>query len=230
MISVACDKCDHVFEVDDAAAGGKVSCPECGDVNRVEAEAEAEPAQDAADGAADPHTAEAIPATDERSPARGLPPDHGPEQEICVIRPAMFRAHPFRGVMLLTLGIGGVVLAFLAAATDSVPEWLAWPGLFMMLGAAAWWFAWYVSACLWVKLRISNKRCIRREGIIRRHTSEVLHNHVRNVEIKQSFVQRVFDVGYLGISSSGQDGIEIEILDIPRPNRVKALIDEYRDM
>ena len=195
MISVACDKCDHVFEVDDAAAGGKVSCPECGDVNRVGAEIEAavevEAAQDAADGAADPHTAEAA--------------------------------------GLATLGIGGVVLAFLAAATDSVPEWLAWPGLFMMLGAAAWWFAWYVSACLWVKLRISNKRCIRREGIIRRHTSEVLHDHVRNVEIKQSFVQRVFDVGYLGISSSGQDGIEIEILDIPRPNRVKALIDEYRD-
>ncbi len=213
MINVVCDNCEHLFEVDEAGTDGKVSCPECGDVNRVEAET----AQDATNRAAAPHE-------------KGLPPDHGPEQDICVIRPAMFRAHPFRGVLLVTLGIGGVVLAFLAAATDSVGGWLVWPGLLMMLGAAAWWLAWYVSACLMVKLRISNKRCIRREGIIRRHTSEVLHNHVRNVEIKQSFVQRIFDVGYLGISSSGQDGIEIEILDIPRPNRVKALIDEYRDM
>ena len=226
MVNVVCDNCEHLFEVDEAATGGRVNCPECGDVNRVEAET----AQDAISDTVAPQEPVPTPATDEGLQGKRLPPDHGPEQQICVIRPAMFRAHPFRGVMLVTLGIGGVVLAFLAAATDSVPAWLAWPGLLMMLGAAAWWFAWYVSACLMVKLRISNKRCIRREGIIRRHTSEVLHDHVRNVEIKQSFVQRVFDVGYLGISSSGQDDIEIEILDIPRPNRVKALIDEYREM
>ena len=100
----------------------------------------------------------------------------------------------------------------------------------MMIAAAAWWLMWFVLVHLWVKLRISNKRTIRRDGIIRRHTSEVLHDHVRNVEIKQSVIQRIFDVGYLGISSSGQDGIEIEILDIPEPYKVKALIDEYRDM
>ena len=226
MIHVVCDNCEHLFEADEDTADGKVSCPECGDVNRVEAAT----VRDATNAEAAPHDAAATPAAEQGLRGRGLPPDHGPEQEICVIRPAMFRAHPFRGVLLVMLGVAGVVLAFLAAATESVHVWFVWPGLLMMLGAAAWWLGWYVSACLMVKLRISNKRCIRREGIIRRHTSEVLHDHVRNVEIKQSFVQRIFDVGYLGISSSGQDGIEIEILDIPRPNRVKALIDEYRDI
>ena len=40
----------------------------------------------------------------------------------------------------------------------------------------------------------------------------------------------MLNVGYIGISSSGQDGIEIEVRDIPRPYDVKELIDEYREM
>ena len=105
-----------------------------------------------------------------------------------------------------------------------------WVGVVMGVAAVIWWVAWYVSAHLWVKLRISNKRTVRREGIIRRHTSEVLHDHVRNVEIKQSFLQRVFKVGYIGISSAGQDDIEIQVHDIPKPYEIKKLIDEYRGM
>jgi ATP-dependent exoDNAse (exonuclease V) beta subunit len=35
---------------------------------------------------------------------------------------------------------------------------------------------------------------------------------------------------YLGIASAGQGGIEIEIRDIPHPDRIKAIVDEYRKM
>ncbi len=209
MIKIACDNCELVFEVEPAEAGGKASCPECGDVNRVPAKA---PPQHAAAAPATPHAQRTT------------------EREICVVRPAMFRAHPLRGALLVMLLIGGSVLAIWSVGAEAVPSWLAWPGVAMIAGAGGWWLMWYLSVHLWIKLRISNKRTIRRQGIIHRHTSEVLHDHVRNVEIKQSFVQRMFDVGYLGISSSGQDGIEIEILDIPDPYKVKALIDEYRDM
>ena len=81
-----------------------------------------------------------------------------------------------------------------------------------------------------VKLEISNKRTVRKEGIVRRNSSEVLHDHVRNVEIRQSFLQRLTNVGYLGISSSGQDGIEIEVRDLPKPYELKSLIDAYRNL
>ena len=209
MIRISCDNCELVFEVDPAQAGGKANCPECGDVNRVPAKAPQGHA------AAEPPTPHA---------------ERTPEQEICVVRPAMFRAHPLRGALLVMLLIAGGVLAIWSVRAEAVGSWLVWPGIAMMAGAGGWWLSWYLSAHLWIKLRISNKRTVRRQGIIRRHTSEVLHDHVRNIEIKQSFVQRMFDVGYLGISSSGQDGIEIEILDIPEPYKVKALIDEYRDM
>ncbi len=223
MIKIACDNCEVVFEVDPAEAGGKVSCPECGDINRVPAKA---PAGNAASEPTSPHVA----GPGSGPEAKGLPPDHGPEQEICVIRPAMFRAHPLRGSLLAALLAGGGVLAIWSTVSESVGAWVAWVGVVLMAGSGVGWLVWFLAVHMWIKLRISNKRTVRREGIIKRHTSEVLHNHVRNVEIKQSFSQRIFNVGSLGISSSGQEGIEIEIMDIPDPLKVKALIDEYRDM
>ncbi|MHC4415795.1 MAG: TFIIB-type zinc ribbon-containing protein [Planctomycetota bacterium] len=207
MIEIQCDNCERPFEVDQGEAGGKVACPYCGDINRVP-----------------PGPAEEIP------PRKVLPPEAGPEQEICLVHPAMFRAHPFRFLLLVALLIGGVVLAVMAASSERLDDWLSWLGVLMSLGAAVWWVSWFVTAHLWVGLRISNKRTIRHEGIIRRHTSEVLHDHVRNVEIKQSLLQRLFNVGYLGISSAGQDDIEIEVRDLPKPYEIKALIDEYRKM
>ncbi|MHC4591005.1 MAG: hypothetical protein ACYTAQ_17220 [Planctomycetota bacterium] len=142
---------------------------------------------------------------------RPLPPDGGPEQDICMVHPAMARAHPFRFLIIGILLIGGAGVAIWGATTDNSWGWLKWPALVSLAAGAIWWIGWYVGAHLWVKLEISNKRTIRKEGIIRRHTS-------------------IMKVGYLGISSSGQDGIEIEVRDLPRPYELKSLIDNYRDM
>ncbi|MCI0547660.1 MAG: PH domain-containing protein [Candidatus Rokubacteria bacterium] len=205
MIRIECDNCERAFEVGaDEPAGSKAACPFCGDVNRVP----------------EAH----------RPEARGLPPDSGPEQPICEVHPAMFRAHPFRGLALVALVAGGAILSIWSLASENLWRGWAWVGLVSVVGGLGWWVAWLVSAHYWVKLSISNKRTVRQEGIIRRHTSEVLHDHVRNVEIRQSFFQRVMNVGYLGISSSGQEGIEIEVSDLPRPYRLKALIDQYRNL
>ena len=53
---------------------------------------------------------------------------------------------------------------------------------------------------------------------------------MRNIQIEQGFWNRVFNVGTIGISSSGQDGIEILIANIPKPDEVKKVIDHYRPM
>ena len=218
MIRIECDNCERTFDARPEDAGGKMPCPFCGDVNRIPARAGSEAAKAKPKPGSEPKPAEA-----------DLPPDSGPERDICVVHPAMFRAHPFRYLALVGLFLVGLILA-VGAGGESIWGWLRWPGILMILGAIAWWVVWFVFAHLWVKLTISNKRTVRHEGIIRRNTSEVLHDHVRNVEIRQSFWQRLLKVGYVGISSSGQDGIEIEVRDIPRPYELKALIDEYRDM
>lgn len=156
------------------------------------------------------------------------------ERSICTIRPAMFRAHPFRYLLIVLLAIGGIVLAvtaFIKSPDDqSFQPWMLWPGLLITAASAIWWFYWWMASTLWMRLEISDKRTIRHEGIVRRHSTEVLHDHVRSVDINQTFLQRIFNVGYIGIDSAGQDGIEIEVRDIPAPYDVKAVIDRYREM
>ena len=79
-------------------------------------------------------------------------------------------------------------------------------------------------------LEITNKRTIQRKGLFSRATSEVLHDHVRNIQVEQSFVDRVLRVGSVGISSSGQDGIEVLVRNMPSPKKIRSVIDKYRPM
>jgi uncharacterized membrane protein YdbT with pleckstrin-like domain len=209
MIEIVCDNCERTFEVSDDHAEGKVECPMCGDVNRVPA---------------------AAPAPAARAAAIDLPPASAAEKEIRVVRPAMFRAHPFRYLLVLLMAVGGLVLAIAAGTSDRIWGWLSWVGLVLCAAGAIWWIMWWLAAHLWIKVTITNKRTIRHEGIVRRHSTEVLHDHVRSVDINQNFLQRICKVGYIGIDSAGQDGIEIEIRDIPGPYEIKKLIDRYREM
>jgi len=57
----------------------------------------------------------------------------------------------------------------------------------------------------------------------------VFHSSVRNIEISQSIMQRIFNVGDIVIaSSSGQAELEIAVNGIPDPETVKQLINKYR--
>jgi predicted Zn finger-like uncharacterized protein len=202
MISITCDNCERVFEVDDEQAGGKVPCPMCGDINRVPESA----------GAADD----------------GLPPDSGPEKHICTIRPAMARAHPFRALLIFILFAGGIAVAIWLRERT----WLVYPCLAISLFALIWAAIWWVSTHMWVQLRISNKRSVHEVGIIRRSTSEVLHDHVLNVQIDQSFLARILGTGTIRIDSAAGygDQAEIQVRDVPKPYEIKNLIDRYRNM
>ncbi len=67
-----------------------------------------------------------------------------------------------------------------------------------------------------------------RSGILAKSISEVRHKDVRNVKLHQTFGQRLTRVGEIGISSSGQGDLEISIAGIPRPDKVKSIIDQHR--
>jgi uncharacterized membrane protein YdbT with pleckstrin-like domain len=67
-----------------------------------------------------------------------------------------------------------------------------------------------------------------RRGLLSRDISTVYHNDVRNVRVVQTFFQRLMNVGYVGISSAGQAGVELEVYGLPDPERVKASIDRFR--
>jgi hypothetical protein len=93
-------------------------------------------------------------------------------------------------------------------------------GLLLLL---IWWLD-----CLGTTLTITNLRSILRRGIFSKFTTDVLHQDVRNVQVKQTFLQRIFGVGYVGVSSSAQSGVEIEVSGIPFPEDVRQLIYQCR--
>ena len=126
------------------------------------------------------------------------------EEILLEINPAMFRNNPV-----------GFILSVLLVAAAGL-------GL-VVLGV--WWLATKADT-----LTVSNKRTIQRKGLFSKRTSEVLHRDVRNIEINQTFFQRMCGVGSIGIASSGQAGVEIRFRGVEDPDGVKALIDRYRDL
>jgi membrane protein YdbS with pleckstrin-like domain len=219
VIRIQCDKCDETIEVDDSRAGEKIDCPHCGDVNRIpEAAAAAPPAGAAPAPQAAPVGAPGQPA--DRPTEMGLPPDHGPEKHVISVRPAMFRAHPFVGTLTTLLTLAGIVAAIYFQAVWWLLATAA--GLIVILV----WSILRLSVCL----KITNKRCLLQEGLLSRSTSEVLHDHVRNVQTDQSLLERVLNVGSVGISSSGQGGIEIQVSGVPNPGKIREIVDAYRPL
>jgi membrane protein YdbS with pleckstrin-like domain len=219
VITLTCDNCEKTFEVDDDAAGGKASCPYCGDIKLVPGAAKT--------------AVPGVPAQSKSSGTVERPGSDNAERPIAVVRQAMFRAHPFWFSLMVLIFIGGAVLAVMAGTTQEFADkrWLKWVGVAALGGAALWWLVWWAAPHRWVKLIITNKRTIRQEGIVVRKTSEVLHNHIRNVKIEQSVMQRIFGVGSISIDSAGGSDdqlIEIHMDNVPRPYRVKELFDKFR--
>lgn len=115
--------------------------------------------------------------------------------------PSMFRNEPLWFVLCVILSLVGV-------------------GLIIFL---FWWLK-----CKSTTLTVTNTRTSCRRGLLSKSISEVWHQDIRNVQLDQTFFQRVLDVGKIGISSAGQSGLEISVSGIPRPAEVKQLIDKYR--
>lgn len=124
------------------------------------------------------------------------------ETSLYSAHPAMFRNRPilFLICCLLTLAYG--------------------LGLLILL---VWWVQ-----CLGTSLVVTDHRVTLRRGILSKYTNDVMIPDIRNVQIGQNLFQRLFGVGSVGVSSSGQGGMEIEVNGIPNPQRVKAIIDDCR--
>lgn len=68
-----------------------------------------------------------------------------------------------------------------------------------LIGLALWWLQ-----TKGMRLTVTNRRTTLRCGLASKFTTEVRHEHVRNVQVKQGALQRIFGVGAIGVSSAGQ--------------------------
>ncbi len=145
------------------------------------------------------------------------------ERVILTARETMGRNDPLKLVFLLALATAPLaILKVVPALRENYVLIIACSALGMLL-LLSWWLD-----CLGHRLVVTDRRTIFRKGLLSKFTNEVLHSHVRNIQINQSVFQRLMHVGSIGISSSGQAGIEIFIRGIPNPYDVKRIIDQYR--
>lgn len=210
MIEVTCDKCERVFGVDDESRGQKVACPTCGDVTFA--------------GERPPGSSRA---GEPRAGAARKSDPREPERELCVVRQAMMRANPIQFFGLGVVGLGGLIMGALVVSSGAYPLAI----LLGLLGLASmiWLATWYVRT-LDAKLIVTTKRTIARTGLLSKRTTEILHRDIRNFTMTQSFWERVWGVGTIGISSAAEDDTEIVMRDVPRPKDIHALIDLYRPL
>lgn len=149
------------------------------------------------------------------------------ENELEVVRPAIFRSHFFGVILCASLLFCGAGLLIFGAMTATL---LVVPGLYFLIGGTLgvlvggffllkWWLIGKTH-----RLTITTERSIYRSGIIHRFTSEVRHDDVRNIKMDQNFKERLLNYGDIAISSSGQDDMEIVIRAIPHPQEIADLI------
>ena len=72
--------------------------------------------------------------------------------------------------------------------------------------------------------QVTSKRVSVRSGIIGRMTSEVEVLDIRNVEMRQSIVDRLLGIGNVGISSAGTGGIEVVFAGVANPTALRRLV------
>ncbi len=131
-----------------------------------------------------------------------VPKKQIPEEILLTANPSMFRSNPigFIGSVILIAAFGaGLVILFI------------------------WWLK-----CKTRTITITNKRTTVREGLISKNTSEILHSHIRNIQVLQGFFDRIFGVGTLAISSAAQSDMELSFSGLAHPEKIKSLIDEHR--
>ncbi len=209
-----CPHCERVVEAGAELVGRTTRCPHCDGPFQVQAPV----AQRVNTSEAHHH----------RHEEEGdLPTDD--EQAVLTTHPAMFRNRPLSGLLCLSVIALGVIAAVAGGLLERglvrrgetwVPaEQLAMIGLVLLVAGGLVLLAWFIQTHFQT-LTVTNKRTRLQHGIIQRHTSEVQHDDVRNMQVEQSLLQRLFGVGTLAISSSGQDDLEIVANGIRRPDRI----------
>jgi uncharacterized membrane protein YdbT with pleckstrin-like domain len=117
--------------------------------------------------------------------------------------PAMFRAHPFWFILFVLLiaafGIGLLILLY-----------------------------WYIKTRA-TALTVTEHELMYERGILSKDRLSVSLRHVRSVEVKQSFVNRILGVGTIQVSTAG-DEPEFTVKDLPDPHEIREAISRAQEM
>ncbi len=161
------------------------------------------------------------------------------ERTLLKVHPVLFRAHPIGTLLVFAVSVASLYGLWIALAKNSTSEqspspngttigsidWILWISIAALIGMALLVFSWFLRSAS-ITLTLTNSRSILRKGLISRDSSVVQHDDVRNIQVDQTIFQRLLGIGDVGISSSGQDELEIIVNKVPAPTRIVEMIRE----
>ena len=139
-----------------------------------------------------------------------------PSKDI-VVSPAMFRNRPIWFSFLAFCAF----MFFISAPDMSSSIGFQIPFIIIF---GIWWLK-----CKHTSLTITTDKSVFRRGLLSKSTSEIRHSDVRNLQLSQRMMQRIFNVGNISISSAGQSDVEILVHGIPKPNDIIREINARRE-
>jgi uncharacterized membrane protein YdbT with pleckstrin-like domain len=146
-------------------------------------------------------------------------PAKGPEEVICKLRPSMWRNQPFTFLLYVVLVLSPAITAIVANIYGLNAKTLAMIAAIPCAFACLMLLGWKMR-CRSTELTITTRRSILRNGIFSRYTTEVRHCDVRNIQVSQSFWQRLCGVGRICISSEMEDDHDILVDGLPHPDHI----------
>jgi DNA-directed RNA polymerase subunit RPC12/RpoP len=211
-LSYECPHCLKTVELSEKLLNETIECPQCGKPFQVQ-----------------PPMARALNDSEEvgeTADAREQSPIDDEETER-VIHLVLFRHH-FFGTFLCTLitliGLAGLAMGLTGQALMGFEGLLLIiPSAVLLAISALYLLKWWVESRI-QSLTLTSERLIYRSGIIRRNTSEMRHDDVRNLKVHQGFLERMLNYGDIAISSAGQSDMEIIMNDIPDPESVAEFV------
>jgi uncharacterized membrane protein YdbT with pleckstrin-like domain len=153
------------------------------------------------------------------------------EQILLKLSPCLFRQRPIKftiNTAALLYGAVSILNPLAIAARVSMfetsdPKFIQFIGFILCFVAVINLMRWYWLT-ITTSLKIMPSYLIKNEGFISRKSVEILHRNVQNSYVNQNIIQRIYGVGSVGFSSSGQSNVEVIISGIEKPHEVAAKI------
>lgn len=127
----------------------------------------------------------------------------------------------------LIVGLATVLLPVVAVAIQG--EQVVWQLVIAAIGAAwATMFTWIIYLKLDVHYQLTNQRFLHKSGILTRHTRRIEVIDIDDLNIRQSIIERIINVGTIEIISSDRSDPVIELPGIDNVEEVAYVMDEAR--
>lgn len=153
------------------------------------------------------------------------------EQIILKVSPCLFRQRPIKFTINAAALLYGavsilspsIIMANVPMFATSNPEFIQFIGFVFGFVALVNLTRWYWIT-ITMSLKIMPSYLVKQEGLISRNSIEMSHQNVQNAYVKQNVLERIYGVGSVGFSSSGQSNVEVIISGIEKPHEVAARI------